>query len=467
MIGRGGFMLEFLGALFNFLIRLAAALLCLAFLVTIVIVLLLVNADSMLLSPSVYTNALKNERIYERLPSLAAEQIYSSLHAAGEGVTWEGGGNPLQYAGPEAQSCSMEALGEPAFRDILGGLRAPDPQEIAALSACGVGLSEAGTSSAPEFFRVLSIDQWGFILRTLLPADWLQGQMESVLRQTFAILETPGAPLAVSIDMTEFKKRLTGPAGTDAMMQIIQALPPCDADYIPDVAKPESMLECRPSDELMTMVEPAIAPALTEAAKSIPDKIDILEQVRGSGVLNPEQYGLPIGPRQILQIGRWIVRLSPILCIVILVLVTLLVVRSWRGFLRWWGLPILAAGIGVLLTAIAIWVGLDLIISLGRENLPAYVSPGVYDTGAGVLVFIAHRYALVTGGEGIVLGFVGLVLVILSFFIGRGKKSTPTAPPSAPTYTPQPNDAPHQSGIFGFLQARETTAAVRDSFSIM
>jgi hypothetical protein len=442
-------MLEFLGALFNFLIRLAAALLCLAFLVTIVIVLLLVNADSMLLSPSVYTNALKNERIYERLPSLAAEQIYSSLHASGEGVTWEGGGNPLQYAGPEAQSCSMEALGEPAFRDILGGLRAPDPQEIAVLSACGVGPSEAGASSVPEFFRVLSIDQWGFILRTLLPAEWLQGQVESALRQTFAILETPGAPLAVVLDMSEFKKRLTGPAGTDAMMQIIAALPPCAAGYIPDTSKPESMLECRPSDELLAAVEPAIAPALAEAALSIPDKLDILEQVRGSGVLNPEQYGLPIGPRQILQIGRWIVRLSPILCVVILILVTLLVVRSWRGFLRWWGLPILAAGVAVLLTAVAIWVGLDVAISLGRENLPVYFSPGVYDTSAGVLVYIAHRYALVTGGEGVVLGFVGLMLVILSFFIGRGQKPSPAATPAAPTSTPQSNDPPRQSGIFG------------------
>src|SRR4030042_6034264 len=106
-------MLEFLGALFHFRIRLAAVLLCMVFLVTIVVVLLLVNADSMLLSPGVYTNALKNERIYERLPSLAAEQIYSSMHPAGEGVTWEGGGNPLQYAGPGAPSCSMEAPGQP------------------------------------------------------------------------------------------------------------------------------------------------------------------------------------------------------------------------------------------------------------------------------------------------------------------------------------------------------------------
>jgi hypothetical protein len=453
-------MLEFLGALFNFLIRLLAVLLCLAFLVTIVIVLLLVNADSMLLSPAVYTNALDRERIYERLPSLAAEQIYLSLHRAGEGVTWEGGGNPLQYAGPEAQSCSMDALGEQAFRDILGGLRVPTPQEIAAMTECGVGPSSSGTGGAPEFFKVLSIDQWGSILRTLLPADWLKSLVESVLHQAFKILDTPGAPLSITIDMRDFKKRLTGPAGTDAMMQIIQALPECKADYVPDVSNPGSMLECKPPDDMLATIEPAITTALGEAAKGIPDQLDLLEQVRLSGALNFDQLGLPIGPRQILQIGRWIVRLSPILCIGILILVTLLVVRSWRGFLRWWGIPILAAGFCVLLTAIVIWVGLDVLISLGRENLPAFVSPGVYDTSTGVLVFIAHRYALVTGGEGIVLGFLGVILVVISFIIGRGKRPAPeamppAAPPAspAPPYTPPPaapDDTPRASGIFGY-----------------
>jgi hypothetical protein len=446
-------MLEFLGALFNFLVHLLAVLLCLAFLVTIVVVLLLVNADSMLLSPAVYQSALARERIYDRLPSLAAEQIHLSMHPAGEGVTWEGGGNPLQYAGPEAQRCSMDALGEQAFRDILGGLRPPTAQETAAMEECGVGIPMGGVEGPPEFFKVLTIDQWGALLRTLLPADWLQSQVESALRQGFDILNTPAAPLSIRIDMREFKKRLTGPAGTDALMQIIRALPPCEPGYVPDPAQPETLLECKPSDELMPQVESQIAPALAEATMEIPDQVDILEPLRDSGAFAFEQYNLPVGPRQLLQIGRWIVRLSPILCIGILILVTLLVVRSWRGFLRWWGIPILAAGACVLLTAIAIWLGMDVLVSVGRENLPAGVSPGLFDTGAGVLVFIAHRYALVTGGEGIVLGFVGLGLVAASFFLGRAKRrALPPAGPPAPPQAHLPaarDDEPRKSGIFG------------------
>jgi hypothetical protein len=455
-------MLEFLGALFNFMIRLLAILLCLAFLVTIVVVLLLVNADSMLLSPAVYQNALTRERIYERLPSLASEQIHMSMHPPGEGVTWERGGNPLQYAGPEAQSCSIEALGEPVFRDILGGLRPPTPQEIALMTHCGVGPSEeGGEGGPPEFFKVLTIDQWGSILRTLLPAEWLQGQVENALHQAFTILDTPGAPLSITIDMREFKTRMAGPPGMTALKEIIRALPPCDPDFVPDTSTSEGMLQCKPPEAVLSVMEPEMAKALEEAAAEIPDELDLLESYRMSGALNVETLDLPVGPRQLLQAGRWIARLSPILCIVILILVTLLVVRSWRGFLRWWGVPILAAGICVVLTAIAIWLGLDVLISLGRENLPAAISTGLFDTGAGVLVFIAHRYALVTGGEGIVLGFVGLGLVVASFFIGRGKRGEPAAPPPAapveppspPPPAPPPDDTPRRNGIFGFERA--------------
>jgi hypothetical protein len=450
-------MLEFIGALFNFLIRLMAVLLCLLFIVTIVVVLLLVNADSLLLSPTVYQNALVRERIYERLPDLAAAQIYMEMHPAGEGATWESGGNPLQYAGPEASDCSRSALGEQAFRDILGGIRRPSQQEIDAMAQCGVGGS-VSSSGAPVFFKTLSQDQWASILRALVPADWLQSQVESVLTQSFQILEKPGAPLSLTIDMRELKNRLTGPAGTDAVLQIIQTLPDCTSGNLPDVTNPSQLLQCKPPDALQGLLKPLIAKALTDATAEIPDQLDVVKQLRDSGALNVEALGLPLGPRQLLQVGRWVVRLSPILCIAILLIVSLLVVRSWKGFLRWWGYPLLTAGVAVLLTAIVLWVGLDVLVSLGRENLPASVSIDVYDTISGILVYILHRYSLVTGAEGIILGLIGLGLVIGSFFVGRSSRPAraltppPAAPPSPSPSPAAPDDTAHQSGIFGFCR---------------
>jgi hypothetical protein len=319
--------------------------------------------------------------------------------------------------------------------------------------------ASAGSGGAPAFFKILSKDQWSSILRALLPSAWLQTQVESALSQAFRILEQPGAPLSITLDMRELKNRLTGPSGTDAVMQIIQTLPACPAGYIPDPTNPSQLLDCKPPDEAMPQFTPLISKALADATAGIPDQLDVLKELRDSGAINVETLGLPIGPREVLQIGRWVVRLSPILGIAILLIVTLLVVRSWKGFLRWWGYPLLAAGAAVLLTAIILWVGLDVLVSLGRENLPASVSIDGYDTVAGILVFIIHRYSLVTGAEGIVLGLIGAGLLAASFFVGRGKRApgatTPpaAAPPSPVSPPPPPDDASHQSGIFGISRA--------------
>jgi hypothetical protein len=454
-------MFEFLGALMNFMVRLLAAILCLLFVLTIVIVAVFVTADSMLLSPTVYQNALARERIYERLPSLAAEQIYLSMHPAGSEETWAGGGNPLQYAGPEAQDCALAALGEQAYRDILGGIRPPTQAEINAMGECGIGEAASHGGEAPEFFRNLSIDQWSSVLRALLPPEWLKTQTESVLTQLFHIINTPGAPLSIYVSMAEFKHNLAGPAGVDAIIEIIKTLPQCEPGVTPNLTDASQMLTCRPPDDVLEQSKPQIEQSLADVAADISDPLDILKNLRESGTLNPDLSRWPVGPRQLLQIGRWVVRLSPILCIGILVIVALLVIRSWKGLLRWWGFPIIMAGIAILLTAIAIWIGLDLVISLARENLPATISPGMYDTGAGILVFIAHRYALVIGVEGIVLGAIGLGLVAVYFFIRRGKTAMPAGPrvspppsppPAQPPYSPPPippDSTPRKSGIFG------------------
>jgi hypothetical protein len=376
------------------------------------------------------------------------------MHPAGEGVTWASGGNPLQYAGPEATTCVQSALGDQTYRDILGGIRPPTPQEIDTMAGCGVG-GPAAANGAPAFFKTLTKDQWASILRTLLPPSWLQSQVESVLTQGFKILEKPGAPLSITIDMREFKTRLTGPSGTDAVLEIIQSLPACPAGAVPDPSNPSTLMECKPPDAMMAQLKPQISKALTDATADIPDQLDVLKQLRDSGAINIENLNLPVGPRQLLQIGRWVVRLSPVLCVAILLIVTLLVVRSWKGFLRWWGYPLFSAGVAVLLTAIILWVGLDVLVSLGRENLPASVSIDLYDTAAGVLVFITHRYSLVTGAEGIVLGLIGMGLVVGSFFVGRAKRAAgtgtpPAAVPPAPVAPPPPpDDTTQPSGIFG------------------
>jgi hypothetical protein len=429
------------------LFRILAAILAVLFVATLLIVLVLLNADRMLLAPELYQTALTDARVYEQLPSLAAEQIYTQMHNTGSAGWAEG--NPLQMAAKQSQDCAELSLGVTAYEDILSGTRKPTPAETAAMQKCGVG-EAGGEGGPPEFFLALSEPQWKSILTKLLPAEWLQSTTEKALRDLFTVIGDPDAPVRVLIPMQEFKTRLTGPAGMDVLNEILSTLPPCPAGQIPSSADPSTLLECRPSDDVLAQAQPQLQQALREAASGIPDEVDLLQPVRDAGVLSANAGGnLPAPPRRLLLYGRWIVRLSPLLCLGLLFLIALLAVRSWKGWLRWWGLPILSTGVAALLLAVGVWAGFSISVPMARESLPPNVAAGLFDMLVSIVQSVIRQFAMALGLQSILLSVVGLGMLILSLFLPGRKPPAPAAPPPAAQPPAPAGDETRSQGIFG------------------
>jgi hypothetical protein len=430
------------------LFRILAAILAVLFVATLLIVLVLLNADRMLLAPEIYQTALTDAHVYDQLPSLAAEQIYAQMHNTGSAGWAEG--NPLQTAGKQSQDCAELSLGVTTYEDILSGARKPTPAETAAMQKCGVGDSGGGEGGPPEFFLALSESQWRSILAKLLPSEWLQSTTEKVLRDLFTVIGDPNAPVRVLIPMQEFKTRLTGPAGMDVLNEILSTLPPCPAGQIPSSSDPSALLQCRPPDDVLAQAQPQLQQALREAASGIPDEVDLLQPVRDSGMLSANAGGnLPAPPRRLLLYGRWIVRLSPLLCLGLLFLIALLAVRSWKGWLRWWGLPILSTGVAALLLAVGVWAGLSFSIPMARDNLPPNVAAGLFDMLVSIVQSVVRQFALALGLQSILLSVVGLGMLILSLFLPGRKPPAPAAPPPAAQPPERPGDETQSHGIFG------------------
>jgi hypothetical protein len=409
------------------LLHLLAAVVAALFVITVLVALILLNADRMLFAPELYQTALTDARVYDQLPSLAAEQIYTQMHNTGSGGWTEG--NPLQTAAKQSQECTRLALGDAAYTQILSGARKPTQPEIASMQKCGVGQTGGGEGSAPAFFLALTQEQWRSILTQLLPAAWMQSTTESALRQIFDVVNDPNAPVRVLIPMQEFKTRLTGPAGMDVVNQILTSLPPCPAGQIPSSTDPSQLLQCRPDDALMAQAKPQIQQALQEAASGIPDSVDILQPFRDAGMLSANSTSnLPAPPRRLLLYGRWIVRLSPLLCLGLLFLIALLAIRSWKGWMRWWGSPILFAGLSTLLLAVGAWVGLSMLMPLARSNLPPNVAANLFDMLSSIVQSVVRQFALALGAQGALIGVIGLALLIVSLFLPGRRPPAPPAP---------------------------------------
>jgi hypothetical protein len=274
-------------------------LLAILFVITAVTSIFMVNSIKFAFDPEVYKQALSSTGVYDRLPELIGEQIVYSLNR-----------NPCVQ---DPTTCTEEQL-----------------------------------NATPAYLSSVDASEWTMILSGLVDSDWLKIQMESVIDQVLGFLSTPGQPLHLDISLVEFKTRLGGEAGYQAIVNLFNSLEPCAFGDMLNILSATVGLDdlssvslCRPSESVLTLGEGAIRDSLKVVADKLPDNTSILVEKAMPGF----ESSLAVTQRS-LQLLRTLALLSPIIPLCLLLIITLLVVRSLKSFLKWWGIPIVSvAGI--------------------------------------------------------------------------------------------------------------------------
>ena len=380
-----------------------AALAAILFVITALVVLLLFNVEYMLFRPDVYKDAMAEEGFYEQLPGLMAEQLrYGMAYnpCAEDPTVCEGDGQP--------------------------------PGE--------------GEGGPPAFFENLTDEDWQRLLSGLIPPNWLREQTESVIDQLFAMLDTGASDAGILVDMRGLKAHMLGPQGVQAILGLIRAQPRCTDEQMLQLAQLEidmstvsQLLECSPPPEFVDGLIPEIRPILEEIVGGMKDEADLLASLKGEG--EGEGEGASAGDREggmnleTFQLVRLAIRLSPLLPLMLLLMVTLFGVRSLKGFLQWWGIPLLIVGLIALACSSLVPLLVDWgITAYGSTLLPGGISPElvglVFDLVSFVLRSVAGLIALEAG----VLAVVGFVFVIVSLFVRKRRK--PEAVPTVQANSP-------------------------------
>ena len=109
---------------------------------------------------------------------------------------------------------------------------------------------------------------------------------------------------------------------------------------------------CATSGKTLDKLITELQRQLTEAASTIPDKAVFIKPPSPS---DPTSGNGPLGkdPQSALRLIHRGLRLSPLLPLALLLLVTLFGVRSRKGWLRWWGIPIFIVGLITLCIGVA------------------------------------------------------------------------------------------------------------------
>jgi hypothetical protein len=416
----------------TFLAVVAAAL----FVVLAPLTLALFNVERSFLEPGLYKRAMVEQNVYERVPELAAEQLVygSTPHSTDEEREDEESSEQTLIAGtialasPDLTACLQGELGSLAYAELGADSRPPTEAETDQVKTClrihGVPIGLADTHDGmPIYFWILTEEDWRTVLEALLPPEWLRVQFESVIDQVYEALKGDGDG-AVRISMADLKERITGDAGFGAVVALMEAQPPCDEDQLSQIqalTDPTEPLKdvpvCRPPEAVLVAIYPNVRATLAFMAGQIPDQAELKLGGESGSSEDPLQT-----PRDVLGAIRAIAYLSLLLPLALLGLVALLVVRSPRSLLRWWGVPILVAGV---LTAAGAIVSLSVApgsiadLMAGSRSSFTALAPSVLDTEADLMQAIVRGYLQAVLVQGVLLTAIGVVMVAASFYVGR------------------------------------------------
>jgi len=374
------------------------------------------------LGEEVYTTLADGER-----PPTEAEFV--SLTPCWGYFTWHV--NPFTLASRELKDCLQNSIGRERFDWLAGSGETPTEAEMQEMAPCFAqyGLpSEVSTNvgGPPPFMANLKPKDWETIIVTLIPPEDLQSTTENVLDQIFAYFN--GETDTVTIPLVKIKERLTGPTGTDAVVQLLHAQPPCTEDELAQLAAgmiSGEMVFCSPPDDALEAMTPMIEEQLSALAIQIPD-----EKV----ILGSESFTAGEDPRDVIQMARLILRLSPLLPGSMLMLVTLFGVRSLKGWLRWWGIPTFFAGSMALVAGIFTLPGFNWAWdNYVAGRIPPYFSPNLVEMGYDLARYIVHGVTEPITLAGLILSLIGLALWVVSYFVKtKSKQNTTESPPPEP-----------------------------------
>lgn len=383
----------------------------------------LIDCYTATLGEDIYQTLSSNER---RPTEQEARTILACIQSYPDAL----GFNPMTTASAELQACLIGALGQEAYDALASGQRRPNETEYEQMVPClaqfGLPAAPAEASDQqggpPEMFTNLTAEDWEQIIAAILPPEEAKALIEQALDQVFAYLN--GETDTARISLVDFKAHLAGPAGVDALLPLLRAQPDCTPEEIaaltiPGERLPEDFPLCNPPEEMIPQLKAMLETQLQYLIADIPNEATL---IKPSSAPNPEEGG----PLQGIQFLRLLMRLSPILPIAFLLLVTMLVVRTLKGWLRWWGEPLLISGaLGLLLGWLTMPVFRLAFAGFVAPRIPSGLPPQFMEFTGDVLGAILQNLISPVIWQAALLGMLGLTMLIGAAFVRREPRFGP------------------------------------------
>lgn len=255
----------------------------------------------------------------------------------------------------------------------------------------------------------VSENEWGALVEILLPPDELKILTDEAITNAMAYINNENNEAVLSL--TSLKAHLKSPAGINSVIRLLESQPDCSSEELVALAMGGSDISfCNPPDSILDIdLQSAIVNTIESAIDIVPDQVTLIP---ASSTQSQDLESI--------NDLRKIMRLSPIIPILCLFMITLLAVRSLRDWLVWWGYPLLFAGFISVLFA---WISAPLAsgfyqIVIG-PSLPEQMPPDIAIVIKDLVVSIIRNAIQPVVILGAFTAFVGLLMVISNFLFGE------------------------------------------------
>ncbi len=271
--------------------------------------------------------------------------------------------------------------------------------------------SPANVQDLPLAMQGMSTQAWEGFFRTLLPQDTLKLIGDDVLHSTFDYLNMQSN--SVIISLLPIKANMGTESGVQAVFTLLQTQPACTLEQIAQMTfnllNGHEIAFCNPPEQLAPLLTPVIQAQMQTAALIIPSEVTLISVESGQ-----------TDPRERIQNARTLMKLSPLVPLAFLLLLTLTIVNSLQSWLLWWGAPFASTGIIASLVAVtgAPVIGVILkrvIIQRASSILPSSFSEYASDLASAMIGAIMRPIFW----EGLLLFFMGSGMVLISIYLGR------------------------------------------------
>lgn len=291
-------------------------------------------------------------------------------------------------------------------------------QRLPELTAHGLAIAaQRSNNSVLSVFRNLSEEEWRRFVLEILPPEQIRVLAEDAVTQVMTYLN--GESDVAMLSLANLKSYLQSPEGVNAIYGMLKAQPDCTMEQLTAMALNQQALTlCNPPDTFL-----------------IVDLRPIIEaQIKATVFLIPEQVTLisanSAKPRDLRSLKnlRLVMRLSPLLPMLCLLVITALVVRSFRGWLNWWGYPLLFAGlISMSLSALSRPLAARIFPVFIAPALPEALPPDIVDVFRDLTATIVHNALQPTLLMAGVMALIGLIMVAVAFLVRKRLQKSPAS----------------------------------------